>query len=123
MKLYGTVIHGQGRGADLGFPTANLKLETGQAIPETGVYAGLAQLADEPNPRLAAIHIGPRPTFQEQDATVEAHLLDFSGDLYGKSMCLDIRAKLRDVEKFDSIEALQQAIAHDCEQTRELLNT
>lgn len=158
MKIYGTVIRGQGRGADLGFPTANLQLEGGQSAPAGGVYAGFAIVASrvaslggppgtpsseakpsdaiargkagETGPateqqgrlhHLAAIHIGPRPTFEEADPSVEAHLLDFSGDLYGKMLCLDIRHKLRDVKKFDTLEMLRNAIKLDCERTRDLL--
>lgn len=121
MKVCGTVIRGHGRGATLGFPTANIKVDNDQNIPEAGVYAGFAYIGGDSH--LAAIHIGPRPTFAEHDPTVEAHVLDFSQDLYGQSMCLDILHKLRDVEKFDTIEALKTAIKQDCATTRQLLHS
>ncbi|MBI1834067.1 MAG: riboflavin kinase [Candidatus Andersenbacteria bacterium] len=119
MQLCGTVIRGEGRGKDLGFPTANI--ETSDSIPDSGVYAGIATIGTEQY--LAAIHIGPRPTFDDLRPTLEAHLLDFSKDLYGKEVCIDIRQKLRGVKKFDTIEALRQAIENDCAAVRKLLRT
>lgn len=121
MKLCGTVIRGRGRGASLGFPTANLRLDTNYNLPDSGVYAGFAHIAK--NQYLAAIHIGPKPTFAEDDSTIEAHVLDFSENLYGKKVCLTIRHKLRNVEKFDTLKALRDAIKDDCKRTRELLDT
>ena len=120
MKLCGIVISGNGRGAALGFPTANLAVEKGSDVPSPGVYAGLA-IVDTKTYR-AAIHIGPRPTFDDATPTVEAHILDFDATIYGQSICIDIREKLRDIEKFDTIQALQAAIEFDCDKVRERIS-
>jgi riboflavin kinase / FMN adenylyltransferase len=119
MKLCGTVISGDGRGRGLGFPTANLDIQKGVDIPAPGVYAGQAIVGE--TPYKAAIHIGPRPTFADATSTVEAHILDFSADIYNQTICLVIIHKLRDIEKFDTIEALQTAIEADCRTTRSMI--
>lgn len=122
MKICGTVIPGDGRGRQLGFPTANLAPARGQKPLAPGVYAGFATGAGLRKPYPSAIHVGPRPTFPGSAPTIEAHLLDFSGDLYGQELCLEITKKLRDIQKFDTIEALQKAIADDCASVRELFS-
>ena len=118
-KVCGPVIQGDKRGQELGFPTANVEVEHTQA-PDPGVYAGFALVNQVTY--LAAIHIGPRPTFNDQTHTVEAHILDFSQDIYGMDICLILEQKLRDVEKFDTIEALQAAITQDCNAVRKTLS-
>lgn len=120
MKLCGTVIAGDGRGATLGFPTANLSIEKAEHIPPPGVYAGRVIVADVAYK--AAVHIGPRPTFNDATPTVEAHILDFSANIYDQTVCLTIAEKLRDIEKFDTIEALQAAIESDCQKVRALVH-
>lgn len=112
MKICGTVIRGNGRGKQLGFPTANISPASTPDI-ETGVYAGVALV--ESKKYAAAIHIGPRPTFNDTAQTIEVHILDFSRDIYDDSICISVDKKIRDIEKFDTIEALKCAIARDCE--------
>jgi riboflavin kinase / FMN adenylyltransferase len=113
-SLRSAVIAGDGRGRQLGFPTANLDVK-GMACPPRGVYAALAR--DAPgSPKLALVNIGRRPTF-EQDGRelVEAHLLGFSGDLYGKELELVFLSKLRDERRFASVEELKSQILADRE--------
>lgn len=119
--ITGTVVHGDGRGASIGFATANLE-SVEEQVPPPGVYAGIAQLFpdDDASSRYpAAIHIGPRPTV-ERDATIEAHLLGYEGDLYAKPMQLHILQRLRGLTRFDNLEALTHQIALDVDQTRQL---
>ena len=119
MRVSGTVIRGDGRGRLLGFPTANISPESVHEL-EAGVYAGYATTEDN-RIHLAAIHIGPRPTFEGAKPTTEAHLLDFDEMIYDTNLTLDIKHKLRDIEKFDTIEALQEAIQNDCTKVRSTL--
>jgi riboflavin kinase/FMN adenylyltransferase len=117
-RVRGTVVTGAKRGRTLGFPTANLGGVDTQ-IPDDGVYAGLAWLADRSLP--AAIHIGPNATFGEQARTVEVHLLDFAGDLYGSSLAVDFMLRLRGTAKFDGVDALLSQIHADVAETRRVL--
>ena len=91
-QICGTVVHGDQRGRRIGFPTANLA-EIDVVIPASGVYGGTAWT--DGNPYSAAIHIGPRPTFdessgEEAQSTFEVHLLDYTGDLYGQVLAVDL---------------------------------
>ena len=116
-SITGTVVQGAQRGRSLGFPTANLeKIST--AIPQFGVYAGFCQWGQSNYP--AAIHIGPNPTFGEQAAKVEIHLLGFSGDLYGTPLEIHFLKKIRDIFKFDGKEALIRQLESDIEATRQI---
>jgi riboflavin kinase / FMN adenylyltransferase len=134
--LLGSVEHGAGRGRSLGFPTANLAVGS-QLIPAEGVYAGCAfirnvQAATTPQgyklvmveqplqPIPAAISIGRKPTFDEQDLAVEAYLLDYAGDLYGHELRLEFLAWIRPQEKFASPELLAEAMERDAARTREV---
>jgi riboflavin kinase/FMN adenylyltransferase len=115
-RLRGMVTHGAGRGHRIGFPTANLDaIDT--LLPATGVYAGRALLSDGAA-RPAAINIGPNPTFAEHAVKVEVHLLDWSGALYGEPLEVDFLARLRDIQRFDGLEALQAQLRTDVEQVR-----
>ena len=137
-RIVGTVIRGAGRGRDLGFPTANLQLQQPQQRPADGVYAAWATIspsdkggvggleASPPVPGresyMAAVHVGPVPTFNEDSPTVEVHLLDFPDhDLYDQELTIEIITKLRDVEKFSSAEKLVAAIEQDIQQTQHRL--
>lgn len=136
-RLTGLVVHGKGRGAKLGFPTANLQLSHGQIQPPTGIFAGLVRIAPAspfharpkrgeaartPEQYLAAIHIGPAPTFHDAAYRVEVHILDFAGDdLYGQQLTVELVKKIREVKKFASEEELAAAIAADCVAAREAL--
>jgi riboflavin kinase/FMN adenylyltransferase len=116
-RIRGLVTHGAGRGAGLGFPTINLDgIDT--LIPADGVYAARAFLQGESQPRAAACHIGPNVTFGEQIRKVEAHLLDFQGDLYDQTVELDILQQIRPSRAFAGLDDLLAQIAADVEQTR-----
>ncbi|MBI3882073.1 MAG: bifunctional riboflavin kinase/FAD synthetase [Verrucomicrobia bacterium] len=116
-SLCGTVVRGDGLGRQLGFPTANLDV-AGLELPPSGVYAVQARLGDHPHH--AALNIGFRPTLAKSEPSlqVEAHLLDFSGDLYGQEMELTFVARLRDEQKFSSPAALKEQIARDLARAR-----
>lgn len=118
-SLAGEVIKGQQLGSQLGFPTCNIDPQR-KRMPLLGVFACHAKLGDELIP--AAVNIGFRPTVQAQGgALVEAHLLDYSGDLYGAHLELFFRAKVRDEMKFDSVEALSAQLREDIARVRELI--
>jgi riboflavin kinase/FMN adenylyltransferase len=110
--ISGRVIAGDGVGRKLGFPTANLDA-IGLVLPPNGVYLGLAKIEKKSQP--VALNIGVRPTLATggPQLRVEAHLLDFSGDLYGRELEIEIGEKLRDERKFGSLEELKAQIARD----------
>jgi riboflavin kinase/FMN adenylyltransferase len=115
-QLCGEVVHGDERGRELGFPTANLIPQEEFVCPGHGVYACLA------NGRAAAVSIGVRPTFQTgRGELIEAYLLDFEGDLYGQTLCLEFLARLRGERRFETAEALIEQMHRDVEQTRALV--
>lgn len=116
-RIRGLVVHGAARGAKLGFPTANLDgIDT--LVPAAGVYAGLARLGS--GVWGAAVHVGPNPTFGEGALKVEAHLLDFSGSLYGQLLELDFLERLRGVMPFANAAALQEQLHADVAAARGL---
>lgn len=109
-RIRGMVTHGAGRGAKLGFPTANIDaIDT--ILPAIGVYAGWAFFGNERWP--AAVNIGPNPTFGEDRLKVEAHLIGYSGSLYGQPLEVDFLARVRETRRFASVEELQQQLASD----------
>ena len=112
----GEVVHGAGRGQSLGFPTANIRAELPLPLP-AGVYVGRADIGSAVYP--AVVNIGVRPTFGDSTSAVEAHLLDFSGDLYGRRIRLTFVRRLREERKFPSVEALRAQIAADVASARE----
>lgn len=119
-SLRGTVIRGEGRGRGLGFPTANLRVGTREKLlPPSGVYAVRAVLRRGSYP--AAMHLGPRPTFEGAAPSVEVHLLDFRGDIYGEVVRVDLVDRLRDVTPFESVHALVAQLHRDVERSREIL--
>jgi riboflavin kinase/FMN adenylyltransferase len=117
-NVAGIVVSGRGRGVGLGFPTANLVPEK-DLLPPPGIYAAFAEY--EGKRYMAALNIGAKPTFADYTYTVEAFLLDFSGDLRGKRMDILFVEKLRDIIKFDNPETLKKQIAADVEKVREIL--
>jgi riboflavin kinase / FMN adenylyltransferase len=119
--LEGIVERGEGRGAGLGVPTANLRVDPARCIPAAGVYAGWMHFGD--GWRAAATGIGTRPTFGGGSVTVEAHVLDFEGDLYGREARLVLARRLRPERAFPSIDALTTAMRHDIARTREILKS
>jgi riboflavin kinase / FMN adenylyltransferase len=111
-EVEGIVVRGDGRGRELGFPTANLDVPEGLLVPPDGVYAGWAL------DHGAAISIGTNPHFDGVERRVEAHLLDFDGDLYGQRLVVEIWSGIREQRRFDSLEELVAAIDGDVERTR-----
>jgi riboflavin kinase/FMN adenylyltransferase len=124
-RLSGEVVPGDGRGKDLGFPTANLKPPDRKVIPGNGIYACWAHVSLErtaANEKVAAaVNVGTRPTFGGSELLIEAHLLDFDQDLYGANLTLEFVDRLRAEVEFDSADALVEAIAKDIEQVRNVL--
>jgi riboflavin kinase/FMN adenylyltransferase len=117
-QLRGEVAHGDERGRELGFPTANLVPDEALACPGHGVYACLA----DGHP--AAVSVGVRPTFKTgRGELIEAYLLDFQGDLYGRQLRLEFLERLRGERRFGTPEALIAQMHRDAERTRELVAT
>lgn len=114
-----SVVRGDGRGRTLGVPTANLEPEN-EVLPARGVYAGRCRTPGG-GFHVAVVNLGERPTFGGGRLTVEAHLLDFDGDLYGSRVRLEFHARLRDEERFAGTEALVARIREDVERARTLL--
>lgn len=110
-RISGKVVHGDGRGKAIGFPTANLD-EIQTLIPAPGVYASLAVIDGRHWP--SATHIGPNPTFgPDQQQKVEIHVIDFDADLYGREIEVDLKARIRDIVRFPSVEDLVQQLKYD----------
>jgi len=117
-RLEGVVVRGDMRGRELGYPTANLQPLPYAAVPADGVYA--ARLGHGGRSYPAAVSIGTNPTFDGRERRVEAHLLDFSGDLYGEQVAIDFVSRLRPMVRFDTVDALLEQMAADVAQTRAL---
>lgn len=111
-ELEGVVVSGDARGGTLGFPTANLRLDPELLVPAYGIYAGAS------DGYRAAISIGTNPHYGGEERRVEAHLLEFAGDLYGRRVMLQLWRRLRDEQSFSSEEELVAQIARDVEATR-----
>jgi len=111
-EVEGTVVAGDARGGTLGFPTANLRADPQLLVPGYGIYAGEAES------RRAAISIGTNPHYGGGERRIEAFLLDFTGDLYGRRLVLQLWQRLRDERAFDSEDDLVAQIARDVEATR-----
>ncbi|MCH2171190.1 bifunctional riboflavin kinase/FAD synthetase [Myxococcota bacterium] len=124
----GTVVDGDRRGRTLGFPTANLApAEPAQVFPTAGVYSGHVRFLDDGDPPEGTVigavaNVGTRPTFDDSSVMlIEAHLLDFSGDLYGRSIQFEFDSQLREERKFESVDALQEQIRADVVEGRKRL--
>ena len=119
-SVSGIVGHGEERGRELGFPTANIKVGSDLIFPGDGIYATWAHL--DSGSYMAATSIGTRPTFDDgENRTIEAYLLDFSDDIYDQPLRLEFVQRLRGEEKFDTIQALLDRMAEDVRQTRDIL--
>lgn len=116
-SLSGEVVTGDGRGRTIGFPTANIAVAP-QIVPADGVYAGRAMFHGDTV--VAAISIGNTPTFHGTGRRIEAHLLDFEGELYGEPIRLEFERRLRDQRTFDSPEALVRQLHRDVEAVRDI---
>ncbi len=112
VEVEGTVVSGDARGGTLGFPTANLDVRPELLVPLNGIYAGAA------GGNRAAVSIGTNPHYGGSERRVEAFLLDFEGDLYGRRLIVELWERLRDERSFDSEQALIDQIARDVERTR-----
>lgn len=134
-RVEGVVVHGDGRGRELGFPTANVAPPMYAAIPADGVYAAWFSISSPARPSApgskqnraslgrvaAAVSVGTNPTFSGRERTVEAYVLDKDVDLYGQYVAVDFVRRLRDMWAFQSREELIDAIAKDVEDTRKAL--
>jgi riboflavin kinase/FMN adenylyltransferase len=120
-SLSGPVIHGDGRGHRINIPTANVDYPKQKAIPANGIYVCWAWLGAEKF--MAATNIGFNPTFtpDKKIPSLEAHLLDFKQEIYGREMKLEFVARLRDELKFNSVDALLEQIQDDINKTRGML--
>jgi riboflavin kinase / FMN adenylyltransferase len=133
-EISGEVVHGDGRGHRINVPTANISVPHGKVIPANGIYAcwawsgikspGRGNPLGEPKKYIAAVNVGVRPTFTPDlpAPAIEAHLLDFNGDIYGEQLKLEFVDYLRPEEKFDTVESLVQQIRMDIDHTRKILS-
>ncbi|MEX2479388.1 MAG: bifunctional riboflavin kinase/FAD synthetase [Gammaproteobacteria bacterium] len=113
--VLGDVVAGDGRGRDLGYPTANLVLEPG-CEPKEGIYAVRVRIDDEPGrpARAGAAYIGSRPTFATSRRFLEVHLLDYAGDLYGRRLAVEFIAFVRPDQAYEGVEPLKRQMDADC---------
>lgn len=119
-ELWGEVVRGDQRGRQLGYPTANVDL--GASVhPSYGVYAGEVMLQGQAAWRPAAINVGIRPMFASATALVEAHILDFDGDIYGQRLRIRPARRLRGEARFNSVKDLIAQMALDCEEAQRLM--
>lgn len=118
--FFGTVIHGLHNGESFGFPTANIQLENPEDV-ELGVYA-VTLLVDQLSLK-GMMYVGTRPTLNLSELSLEIHLFDFKGDLYGKSVSFIIVDKIRDEERFNSTDELIQQLYLDKQAAIQLLNS
>jgi len=116
--LRGAVVHGRERGRTIGFPTANVRSRT-ECLPPDGVYATRIVLEDGSYPSIT--NIGMRPTFAEPERTIEAHIFDFSRDIYDREVKLELVERIRPERKYPSAQALAAQIASDLQRARQLL--
>jgi riboflavin kinase/FMN adenylyltransferase len=121
-RMTGEVVHGDGRGKTIGIPTANLETGNEKLIPASGVYACRAIVSGKEWP--AAVNVGTRPTFESDDQRphVEAHILDFSSDLYSQTVTLEFISRLRGEVRYQKVMDLIQQIQLDILQTRQIVN-
>ena len=119
-SVEGTVVQGERKGRELGFPTANIDVgDPDKMLPKEGVYAAYGWVDGRRLPGL--LHLGPRPTFEGFAPTIELWLMDFSGDLYGRRLRVEFVEKIRDIRPFPSVEALIEAMRGDERRGREIL--
>lgn len=119
-SLHGRVVTGAGRGTGMGIPTANLDIDPEHAIPLDGVYATRAYIDGRSYHSMT--NIGRNPTFGNSERVVEVYIVDYSGDLYGREMSIDIVERLRGEERFSSAEELKKQIAEDVKKGKAILD-
>lgn len=111
-EVEGIVVSGDARGGTLGFPTANLRVDRNVLVPAYGIYAGFAEGTR------SAVSVGTNPHYGGKERRIEAFLLDFEGDLYGRRLVIELWSRLRDEQAFLNEAALIDQMARDVEQTR-----
>lgn len=116
--LRGEVIVGDRRGRTIGFPTANVRPDPAVVVPGRGVYAGFARVGKDVH--AACTNVGVAPTFGRGEGRVEAHLLDFDGDLYGLVVDVGFVRRIRPEKRFSGVEELKEQIARDVEDARRI---
>lgn len=121
-RMEGVVVEGRKLGRELGFPTANLELPSGKALPACGVYAVRVRQGDAFHVGVANFGMRPTVDSKNQLPTFEVHLFDFSGDLYGKHLEVELLTFIREEKAFGSLDELKAGIALDIRQARELLS-
>jgi riboflavin kinase / FMN adenylyltransferase len=119
-RLIGEIVTGQQLGRTIGFPTANLRVPADKLIPRQGVYAVWVS-GVETQPILGVMNIGNRPTVNGLTQTIEVHLLDWTGDLYGKTLTVELEDFIRPEQRFSSLDELKTQIRVDCETARAML--
>jgi riboflavin kinase/FMN adenylyltransferase len=119
--LTSQVVKGAQRGRTIGFPTANLAVSPERLLPSNGVYATFVQIMGEKNRYPSATNIGVRPSFGEQERTVEAHILNFNRNIYNEFVTVEFVDRLRPEKKFNGVEELVSQIKKDAAQAKELL--
>ncbi len=122
-SLVGEVVAGQQLGRTIGFPTANLRVPPEKFLPRQGVYGVrvFGQALNRDKPVLGVMNIGNRPTVNGTQRTIEVHLLDWLGDLYGQILTVELEQFIRSEQKFDSLDELKTQIKADCETARAML--
>lgn len=119
MIITGIVENGKQLGRTIGFPTANILMDQGTQMPECGVYAAAILLEGEENPRPCMVNCGNHPTAPEGKPTIEAYILNFSGDIYGKRVKVEFQLFLRPEQRFSGLDALRAQLETDCARTLE----
>ena len=118
------VVHGNNLGHTIGFPTANIEINPGVAIPKPGVYAAIVKTLEDGVKHAAMVNVGSRPTVMRgNDTVIEAHIIDWTGDLYGKDITVRFIKRLREEQKFPSIDALRSQLELDKKNTLEHLKS
>lgn len=118
-RVEGVVVHGDHRGRDLGFPTANVASAAYTALPADGIYAGRFVIGERQLP--SAISVGTNPTFSGRERTLEAYVIDVDEDFYGFDVAIDFTHRLRGQERFDDVDALVEQMRRDVHRARALL--
>ena len=121
--VIGHVVSGEHIGTTMGFPTANVAVaDTNKLLPADGVYAVTVRLAGEQSDREAMLNIGSRPTFGGKKRTIEAHILDFSGDIYGGELAVAFYSKIREERRFSSAAELAAQLKRDEREVRDFFS-
>lgn len=118
--IQGIVVPGDKRGRSIGFPTANMQIDKYKALPKFGVYS--CKILFDNNAYLGVVNIGKNPTFANDETRVEVHILNFSKDLYGKKIAIELKRNIRNEMKFDSINTLKDQIKLDIKKVKEFFH-